>query len=413
MIMGKKLLVLLVLSASFSLTQGCGSHSSRNYSPGFTNMVTIGGGDDESVAEVEKSSEDTVCYERRWKNPDTYVMEKPSGAEIAAWKKACEKYNPEGNRFEVCSFMEPVESYLALWDLDQVRYQHRESGLEDSFAFFCWRLNELCPQGPVDGECGRYEALERQMACLCEYVPGPTYEICNHAWMLSDFELMRANYYSTRLGSVLSSARTLLELERHAFGRYLKASLNAFEMIVLGEQKYWGTIIPMCSGNFRGAVASEFAYGIVPTYLGLTDPEHFDQEAAYAEVSDAAIERAYGIFSNSIEVNDIYEIEGTEVPEDYTQTGLRKVLDDDRCAWNEWMKARSSVSSALYGRTRDLYDAGTVRVKRKHLISLLNRYTEYDLRGESYHEVLLGQDCDDRQIKDYDYDESYRKYLNE
>lgn len=384
----------------FLLTLCCTNRSSCNPSSqvGYSNAA-------ESY--FEDSQEEKVWFERQWKDPKTFVMGKPSDEKIIMWKKICEGENHDRCRFEVESYIQPIESYIAFEDLTWARYQPSGTGIRSDFDYFCWRLNELKPMKRIKGECARYQALEKQLDCVLKYQPGSTVDICNCAGMISDFEMMRADYYCTRLSELFPTVRTLLEEEKEAFHTYRDAAIKSFEMIVLGEERYWGTITPMASENFARSVAEEFTTGVVPVFLGLADSLHSKRPAIYADVTDKMMDEAYEKYLSSIIVADIYASEGWPVPEEYTADNLRCILRADQSAWKAWMDVRQRVSEALPINARKLYDNCTNNASRAHLIAVLNRYSEHDLCESSFYSHLLRRDCNDEQLINYDFDQSF------
>lgn len=363
---------------------------------------------DDSVTETVA---DTVYYSRTWKNPSTFVMGAPSQEKILEWQNACEKLNPQASRFVAETYLQPLDSYVTFWDLDEVRYQNREAGYTDDFAFMCWRLNELCPMGQPEGECARYDALQAQMDSMCAYIPEATFEIIIMSGTVADFEMMRADWYGRRLGECMLELKVRLDEERAAFHRYMDMAQESFYRIVMGDPSLWGTISSFAICEFKQMVAHEYADAIIPAYLRHVDSAHFKSPERHSEVTDEMIGKAYDLFLNSLKEPETGWSEDYVTPEEFTLASQKAALVAERIAWNEWMRCRKTVSEGMSGMDKRMYDKCTNEVMRSHLISLLNRYTEADIRSEIYFDILLKRDCTDRELHEYDYDKSYEQWL--
>jgi hypothetical protein len=95
----------------------------------------------------------------------------------------------------------------------------------------------------------------------------------------------------------------------------------------------------------------------------------------------------------------------------YPVPELRRVLDEERRAWQSWMRSRDGVSSLLDGLCRDCYDNATNNVRRLKLIMLKNRYQGYGMTSGDVMGCLVPRDVPDGDLSGPGFEEKWARQL--
>ena len=358
-----------------------------------------------------------------WKEilPENYLFSAPSEKLVAAWKAECERRNPSDSvsRYQVQGCYRDMNQYMTVRDFTELWY------VDDSFAadddLTLWRLeqfdSEICQP---DSEYDRFQYLKNRIQSLCLFEAGSQWELNLQSGFEADFQefydrvlLREAIRHS---GGRIASA---LLKEEEAWKTYHASLDSAFREIDGGPLGTVGSAWPMAICEIAWDDALTRAVSLEDFYFALTDSLDYEVAHRRSIIGQYDIERhaplgerqvlaEYRRFMAFFENEEFFEPGFSyPVPE------LRRVLDEERKAWQAWMRSRDEVSSLLDGLCRDCYDNATNNVRRLKLIMLKNRYQGYGLSSGDIEECLVPRDVPDGDLSGPGFEENWARMLAE
>lgn len=333
---------------------------------------------------------DSILFARKWNNPEYYVFDRPSDAQIKEWQDACEELNDTYNvgKYVPAYLYSCLTPNLAYKDWLEVchSYHGAQRGYDEN-SFLLWRMNELLPpKGEFMGEVERYAFFRRQADTLGNcWNEGTQWDYNFIAVLNCQIAKVEGEIYGTRLRAELPSIRLVIEAEQHSYASFQKAVYETFEKTQMSPDGMNGSAATMEYASFEEEVAKQRIASIVPFYLAVTDSLSFHESKRHALISDSMLSDEYERFISSLDANDY----------GYPLYERKSALRAERKAWNKWIDTREIVSKSLSGARKEIWDNCTNNVKRSHLISLKNRYLGHGICSQSVLDSLIMDSCSD------------------
>ena len=358
-----------------------------------------------------------------WKDirPEDYLFGAPSVERIAAWKAECERRNPADTvmRRYVQGYYLNMNQYMTVLDFMELWY--REDSFADDDDLTLWRLEQFNDDIYYpDSEFDRFQCLKNRIQSLCLFEAGSQWELNLQSGLEADFQ----EFYDRVLlrEAVRHSGgriATALLKEEEAWKTYHAALDSAFRAIDGGPLGTVGSAWPMAICGIAWDDALARAVSLEDFYFALTDS--LDYEVAHrrsmigqydierhAPVGERQVLAEYRGFMAFFENEEFFEPGFSyPVPE------LRRVLDDERKAWQAWMRSRDEVSSLLDGLCKDCYDNATNNVRRLKLVMLKNRYQGYGLSSSDIEECLVPRDVSDGDLSGPGFEDNWARLLED
>lgn len=83
------------------------------------------------------------------------------------------------------------------------------------------------------------------------------------------------------------------------------------------------------------------------------------------------------------------------------------ILDVEAKYWQAFIDARNEHAQSLPYKQQQSYNNATNNLKRNKLWLLKNYYRSYALCDPTFNQVLLDEDCSDKELDAYDFDKAY------
>ena len=359
------------------------------------------------------------CHQWREISPEEYYFNVPTEEQVAKWKAICEEWNQwdssDDITYDLGQFID-VNHYITVHDFVEVWY--RGEFLDDDFT--TWRLQQYDSLSFVEGgtEYDKFHSLKNAIEGLLSFQPASQWEMNFKASLYSDFQ----EYYDRMLYKAVVShsdgaVALVLKREEEAWLKYHDALISAFKVIDGSPTGWVGSGWPMAIGDIAYDDAQMRAMSLEDFYFAMVDGNYRisrglnmigqNQVEMHISVSESDIIEEYQRFIEYYEDEYFYDSEYN-----YPLSEIRKALNNEMRAWEEWMKYRKLASSFITNPTQYLYNNATNNVRRHKLIMLKNRYQGYGLTSPDILDIILSYDCDNCVIQHYCFEEEYRSITN-
>ena len=350
-----------------------------------------------------KTLYDTVHFKFKWRDADSipYLFGKPSKDNIAEYRRRfdslhlTERYGfyDRIEYFRDIPHITAVNDFVTLWFATETPYQ-------DDLDMILWRINEYYPLNCSTTETERYQRFSEQIDSLLSYTLGTQWDYNIHAWLAIKLHECKVEFYNYRLLDCNNEFKDILASEHCAWKEYEETLYDVCDKIVVG--KHGGSGAPMAYGDFFIESYEQRLISLLDYYFILGDSNYQPTER-HRLIPDKMMQKAYSDFYDDLINSDF---------EDYSVEEKRCALNNDMRFWNKWMAERQKISKQLSLPFKRIYDNCTNNLKRRKLIQLKNQYCEH-MAGlpQSTADVLLQQDCSDKELFNYDYQTRYDALL--
>lgn len=230
-----------------------------------------------------------------------------------------------------------------------------------------WRLNQASPTSIAIGasEQVRYDALCNLISLTTDGY-GDTQAEMN---FMASFHLLLyeylIQYYQNRLLTldVAPNLKVALQKEFETETKYID-QLSDFYSIVLVEGE-WYSMLPMGIAYYLHSFASDYVNNLVRFYCCYTDKSYKYKPAEMMNYNDS-ITRAY----------EDFKFKGSY--HECTLEDKKRVLNENRADWNNFMDARNEVSKLLLGNAKQVYNDGTKQLETDQLKRLIKQRDYWD-----------------------------------
>lgn len=211
-------------------------------------------------------------------------------------------------------------------------------------------------------------------------------DVYYYADMQSIWEDYLFNYYLKELSSVLEDN----ELQ-NAFKEEMIAWKNLYESQVKTLDVFTDDIGSRDTrrfmfSNFKSAFYQRMKNSVLDFYWVLTNPNYFLKEK-FLPLEKKYFDVEYKNTLCFVENITIFSSNSYDVEQ------RKKIVEQEKIAWEELMKKRNKVSSLLAGQVKTVYDNSTYHLQKLHLIELKNEFADYGFTSAEYADYLLEEDC--------------------
>lgn len=360
---------------------------------------------DDSTEITIKTTYDTVHFKFKWRNADSipYLFGKPSKDKIAEYQRRFDSLH----RTESYGFYDRIEYFrdvphiTAVNDFATLWFKNETTPYKDDLDMILWRINECYPLNCSTTETERYQRLSEQIDSLLSYSLHTQWDYNIHAWLVTQLHKYKAEIYNGRLLDCNSKFKDILISEHRTWKQYEEALRDVCDKIVIG--KNGGSRAPMTYGDFFIESYEQRLISFLDYYFTLSD-SNYHSIKNHLLISDKMIHRAYGDFFGELIHSDY---------EDYSVEEKQCALKNDMHFWDKWMAERQKISMQLPTLHKQTYDNCTNNLKRRKLIQLKNQYLEHSPIPMSTANILLRQDCSDKELFEYNLQAQCDTRLNE
>ncbi|MBR5660638.1 MAG: hypothetical protein IKW99_03720 [Bacteroidales bacterium] len=356
-------------------------------------------------AQIEDYKGSYIRTFRYWKEMEgnDYLFGKPTYEQSKEWIRFCRVANPayEINVKQLVGY-ESINQFVTVQDFYGLWYNRGDS-LKFNDDLTLWRLEQYdTVSHSPNSEYERFSILKERINSLTEF--DSLFQVDLNFW--ASFKADLQEFYDRVLlretiGQSDDEVAIAFKKENDAWLNYHVQVDSAFRIIDGNPEGMVGSAWSMAISGIREDDALIRESSLNDFYFTLTDgPEKYDLER-HVEVSEKKVLNEYKRFMDSFVEDEAYY----PVPE------RKEALSLEMKAWNEWMVARNSVSSLLYGQYKEAYDNATNNVRRIKYIMLKNRYSGYGVTSNDVYELLIPYTVSDEELDGPSFDEKWNHLL--
>ena len=199
------------------------------------------------------------------------------------------------------------------------------------------------------------------------------------------------NYYLKKLHSVLEDN----ELQ-NAFKEEMIAWKNLYNNQVKTLDVFTSDIgsrdtRDFIFSNFKSSFYQRMKTSILDFYWILTNP-NYSMKEKHLPLKEKYFDVEYENTLCFVENPTIFSSNSYDVEQ------RKKIVEQEKIAWEELMKKRNKVSSLLVGQVKTVYDNSTYHLQKLHLIELKNEFADYGFTSAEYADYLLKEDCTNKEL---------------
>ena len=137
----------------------------------------------------------------------------------------------------------------------------------------------------------------------------------------------------------------------------------------------------------------QYLQALLNIYFSLT-VDQYHSKNQFGFISNSLLNKAFNDYKQSISFT------------------YKKDVEKSYIRWKQWMAQRDKISHTLSGKLKTVYDNSTNIIKRNKLIQFKNRYEQYGCGERSWLNMLLSDDCTDKELTNFDFTKKWDEYTH-
>lgn len=327
-----------------------------------------------------------------------YLFGKPSPQKISRYKAIIDSLRPnghlgEGSPFHHKYFTMSNEHKFVLNDIYQLC---TETNIEENINLAVWRINEFYPLSfePGETEIDRYNKFCKQIDSILSYEPLDQVSFNDSCGLSCVFTHIKTNLYHNRIVAQCDDLLldpALLAIEFRAWKQYADQERKFILNKLAEEEAGSGRDIEF----YRVVDESRVQYlqALLNIYFSLT-VDQYHSKNQFGFISNSLLNKAFNDYKQSISFT------------------YKKDVEKSYIRWKQWMAQRDKISHTLSGKLKTVYDNSTNIIKRNKLIQFKNRYEQYGCGERSWLNMLLSDDCTDKELTNFDFTKKWDEYTH-
>lgn len=225
-----------------------------------------------------------------------------------------------------------------------------------------WRLNQASPRSVAVGasEQVRYDVLCNLISLTTDGYGDTQAEMnftASSRLLLYEYLIQ---YYQNRLLTldIATNLKIALQKEFETKTKYIDQLAHFYSIVLVGGE--WYSMLPMEIAYYLHGFASDYVNNLVQFYCGLSVKKYSFKPTEILNRADS-LTQAYENF------------EFGDTSRECTLEDQKRVLNENRADWNNFMDARNEVSKLLSGEMKLLYDYWTMQLEKDQLKRLIKQ----------------------------------------
>jgi len=272
-----------------------------------------------------------------------------------------------------------------------------------NFQYLCEILNEYHPiqTSETTTPYQKYLNAKQQFDSLIAFEDaGTTYTMYKYANLTGMFDRFAVVW----LEDMLKTAGIYSDAEDQAWQDYNKAIELIADSVLLYRPCGNGSISDLEVIGFEDYIQSQHLAMLVDVVYAQNK-----QIVRHTKITTAMMDEGYQNLRAHQKKLELDEEFKDDIDCEVAIPERIKAIEEDQRTWNRYMQVRDSIGLLLKEPYKIPYINATNNLKRGKLILLKNLYKDYEIAGEDFYKVLLPHDCSDIELKNFNFEESYKK----
>ena len=267
--------------------------------------------------------------------------------------------------------------------------------IEDSiFLFFCNNRISV-PENAIK----RYTQIDSLLHLIFDCNENEDYYQFNHGFEISQKQIgFLNNYLFQRISEMSNNEFSILLHEEKIVTDSLISAQHKFIKTHIEDAGYSGSLSFIQYNNTSYAVYIDRNKSLKDLYFSLVD-NHYRPRASYIKLSNTLIEKEYSHILNELIPRELLMEEKTL--DHYDEKADFQAAKGLKQAWNDFIAKRDEIANMLSDKQKAIWENGTSRFQRSHLILLKNEFKNMGVCSNEEAELILSDSCSYEELFTY------------